>query len=162
MYIYTYISIYVHIHIYMAVSCLFPCLKVDPPREGHAVQIHVRIRRIRKDGCFRRRHLSIFHLFSIEAMNLQSFFMKEGEGVPPFIPPPVFAPHLETSGASSSHSELFHFKLREIHHFCSWSLLIFNIPTLGTFQLFIIFSLNLHFLLYVSANTHYSAFLKFI
>ena len=66
----------------MAFSRFFLYLKVDPPREGHAVQIHVRIRRIRKDGCFRRRHLSIFHLFSIEAMNLQSFFMKEGEGVP--------------------------------------------------------------------------------
>ena len=142
----------------MAVSRLFPYLKVDPPREGHAVQIHVRIRRIRKDGCFRRRHLSIFHLFSIEAMNLQSFFMKEGEGVPPFIPPPVFAPPLEISPSS----DLSHFKLRETHHFCSRSLLIFNIPTLGTFQFSLIFCLNLHFLLYVSANTHYSAFLKFI
>ena len=119
----------------MAVSRLFPYLKGDPPRGGHALQIHVRIRRIRKDGCFRRRHLSIFHLFSIEAMNLQSFFMKEGEGVPPFIPPPVFAPHLENNGPSSVHSELSHFKLREIHHFCSWSLLIFTIPTLGNLDI---------------------------
>ena len=145
----------------MAVSRLFPYLKGDPPRGGHAVQIHVRIRRIRKDGCFRRRHLSIFHLFSIEAMHLQSFFMKEGEGVPPFIPPPVCAPSLEILPPSSEDPKLSHFKLRETHHFCSWSLLIFNIPTLRTLQLSVIFCLNLHFLLYVSANTHYSAFLKF-
>ena len=153
---------FVYIYIYMAVSRLFPYLKVDPPREGHAVQIHVRIRRIRKDGCFRRRHLSIFHLFSIEAMHLQSFFMKEGEGVPPFIPPPVFAPPLEIRGPQFGDPELLHFKLREIHHFCSRSLLIFNISTLGIFQLSVIFCLNLHFLLYVSANTHYSAFPKFL
>ena len=100
--IHTYIGTY--IHTYMAASRLLPFRKIDPPRQGHAVQIHVRIRRIRKDGCFRRRHLSIFHLFSIEAMHLQSFFMKEGEGVPPFIPPPVFAPHLETNHPSSGHS----------------------------------------------------------
>ena len=127
----------------MAVSRLFPYLKGHPPREGQAVQIHVRSRRIRKDECFRRRHLSILHLFSIEAMNLQSFVMKEGEGVPPFIPPHVFAPPLEIPPLS----ELSHFKLREIHHFCSWSLLIFNIPTLGTLQLFIMVRMNLHFLL---------------
>ena len=146
----------------MAVSRLFPYLKGDPPREGHEVQIHVRIRRIRKDGCFRRRHLSIFHLFSIEAMHLQSFFMKEGEGVPPFIPPPVFAPPLASFGELWRASELSHFKLRETHHFCSRSLLIFNIPTLGTLQLSVMLCLNLHFLLYVSANTHYSAFPKFL
>ena len=97
------------------------------------------------------------------------FSWKKVKGFPPLSPhrsSPLLwrltAPHLKINRPSSEDPKLFHFKLRETHHFCSWSLLIFNIPTLGTFQLFFFFSLNLHILLYVSASPHYSSFLKFI
>ena len=59
------------------------------------------------------------------------FSWKKVKGFPP-LSPHRSSPLLWRALASSVIS---HFKLRETHHFCTRSLLIFNIPTLGTSQI---------------------------